>query len=196
MKKYFYSNGKEKNGPFTLDELKDQGINTLTLIWFEGLSDWKPAKDIEEMRPILELMPPSIDKAYDDKSVVQNKEEVSKENKSAKIRNDKSGKIKQGMFSRPFTFEGRIRRMEYGLSFIIVFILLVLFNLMTTTSGARGLIAIAYIPVYWFLWAQGAKRCHDVGQNGWYQIIPFYFLWLIFGEGESNINQYGINPKG
>ncbi|MDR0798218.1 MAG: DUF805 domain-containing protein, partial [Dysgonamonadaceae bacterium] len=48
----------------------------------------------------------------------------------------------------------------------------------------------------WFLWAQGAKRCHDRDRTGWYQMIPFYFLWLIFADGEYGENDYGPNPKG
>lgn len=60
MKKYFYSDGKEKNGPFSFEELKDEGINPDTLIWFEGLTDWTAAKYILEFEEILRLSPPPI----------------------------------------------------------------------------------------------------------------------------------------
>ena len=55
---------------------------------------------------------------------------------------------------------------------------------------------ILLIPVYWFLLAQGAKRCHDRGNSGWYQIIPFYNLWMLFADSEKGVNDYGLNPKG
>jgi hypothetical protein len=48
----------------------------------------------------------------------------------------------------------------------------------------------------WFLWAQGAKRCHDRGNNGLFQIIPFYIFWMIFANSEYGNNEYGPNPKG
>ena len=60
MKKYFYSDSNEKHGPLSLDELKQENIAKDTLIWFEGLDDWTPASDLEEMIPILELRPPPI----------------------------------------------------------------------------------------------------------------------------------------
>lgn len=52
-----------------------------------------------------------------------------------------------------------------------------------------------YIPLLWFLFAQGAKRCHDRGHSGFYQIIPFYVFWLLFAEGSRFSNDYGSNPK-
>ena len=60
MKKYFYSNGKEKHGPLGLDELKQEDISDETLIWFEGLDDWTPAGELDEIKPVLELQPPPI----------------------------------------------------------------------------------------------------------------------------------------
>ena len=61
MKKYFYSDGKEKHGPLNLDELKQEDISKETLIWFEGLAAWMPAGDLEEMTHYLEPKPPPID---------------------------------------------------------------------------------------------------------------------------------------
>ncbi len=46
MKKYYYSYGNNQYGPFTLEELKLKGIAKDTLIWYEGLENWKPAGEI------------------------------------------------------------------------------------------------------------------------------------------------------
>lgn len=100
------------------------------------------------------------------------------------------------MFKNPFSFYGRIRRTEFGLSFIFYILVAIILNVVIQDSdGEAAIIALAYIPMVWFLWAQGAKRCHDVGNSGWWQLIPFYVFWLLFQDGDPGINQYGENPK-
>lgn len=191
MKKYFYSDGKEKYGPLSLDELKQNDITKETLIWFEGLDDWAPAGELDEMKPILELQPPPIF-TYDKNASIEPEEktvEVSDKNES-------QGRTpKKAMFSSSFSFDGRIRRTEYGISLIIYAIVVTFVNAILE-SGELPIIWLAYIPMFWFIYAQGAKRCHDVGNNGWWQIIPFYHFWLLFQDGKPGINEYGHNPKG
>ncbi len=99
------------------------------------------------------------------------------------------------MFLNPFSFEGRIRRTEYGISLIIFGFVVIFVDLLVQSRGFK-IVGLANIPIYWFIWAQGAKRCHDLGDNGWWQIIPFYALWMIFQNGQSGTNEYGGNPKG
>jgi hypothetical protein len=99
------------------------------------------------------------------------------------------------MFERPFSFEGRIRRTEYGISMIIYFFLIAILNSIVEESEAL-IFLLAYIPLVWFLWAQNAKRCHDLGNSGWWQLVPFYSLWLLFQDGQPYTNSYGLNPKG
>ena len=43
------------------------------------------------------------------------------------------------------------------------------------------------IPIMWFLLAQGAKRCHDTGRSGWWQLIPMFWI----AKGEIKANKYG-----
>lgn len=190
MKKYFYSDGKEKHGPLSFDELKQEGISKQTLIWFEGLDDWTQAGELNEMKPILELQPPPISTEEKEESI----EPVEKKEEPITNTENQNRTTSKGMFSSPFSFDGRIRRTEYGISFIIVAIVNTFLNAVVA-SGEVPIIGLAYIPTLWFLWAQGAKRCHDMGQSGWFQIIPFYVLGMIFASGEKGINKYGVNPK-
>lgn len=105
-------------------------------------------------------------------------------------------KSNKGMFLHPFSFSGRIRRLEYGISYIIAFVYFFILGYISAGEpGTEGVILLLQIPAYWFIWAQGAKRCHDLGNSGWWQIIPFYFLWMLFAPGDKEDNGYGDNPK-
>ena len=105
------------------------------------------------------------------------------------------------MFRAPFSFKGRIRRMEYCLSLTLVYIINFLPIMgMNSNNDYIAIICtviylLLYIPKLWFLLAQGAKRCHDKSNSGWWQIIPFYFLILMFGQGDEGSNKYGDSPK-
>ncbi len=104
------------------------------------------------------------------------------------------------MFKAPFSFKGRIRRLEYGLS-ILIFAAIYIglgFNMMKLVQvhPLLGLLGFLMIPLLWFHFAQGAKRCHDLGNSGWYQLIPFYGFWMLFANSEDGENEYGPNPKG
>ncbi|GAT62595.1 DUF805 domain-containing protein [Paludibacter jiangxiensis] len=97
------------------------------------------------------------------------------------------------MFQNAFSFDGRIRRLEYGISFI-VYVVAQTFVMAMIKSDIPFSI-LAFIPLFWFLWAQGSKRSHDLGHSGWFQLIPFYALWLIFIKGDDGINIYGLSPR-
>lgn len=103
------------------------------------------------------------------------------------------------MFKNPFSFEGRIRRLEYGLTMLIYFLFALAINVLVVFSSEHGagmLLLVLYLPVVWFVLAQGAKRCHDRNNSGWFMFIPFYSLWMLFAEGDRGENQYGHDPKG
>ena len=106
------------------------------------------------------------------------------------------------MFKNNFSIQGRIRRLEWGLSIIIYYLivfvigfLLGYFGISDGVTYGLGTLYISIIPPTIWLFMQGAKRCHDRGNSGWFQLIPFYGLWMLFGDGEKKENQYGPNPK-
>ncbi|GAA4422945.1 hypothetical protein GCM10023188_01160 [Pontibacter saemangeumensis] len=99
------------------------------------------------------------------------------------------------MFKKPFSFKGRIRRTEYGLSLVLYTIILYIVSEGIEARGAAFAAGILYIPLIWFFLAQSAKRCHDRGNTGWFQIIPFYFFWMLFASGDEGNNRFGLNPK-
>jgi|SRR6185312_4060979 len=101
------------------------------------------------------------------------------------------------MFKNPFSFNGRIRRLEYGLSYLIYIIVAMVASFtMDEFKIDSVFIILIFIPLVWLLLAQGSKRCHDMGNSGWYQLIPFYGFWMLFADGYPGSNEYGPNPKG
>ena len=99
------------------------------------------------------------------------------------------------MFKNIFSFDGRIRRTEFCISYLIYWISYLIVRYLSEGMGGEKAILLLVIPLLWFLWAQGAKRCHDLDHSGWWQIIPFYVFWMMFQDGNPNENWYGTNPK-
>ncbi|MBN1781945.1 RDD family protein [bacterium] len=108
------------------------------------------------------------------------------------------------MYRDPFSFQGRIGRKKFSISAVIVGLLcgILIFLLIRVSkhlSEGMGLVLGyllsmgAYVG-YWFLLAQGCKRCHDMGKSGWLQCVPFYFILMFLKRGGSGSNAYGPNP--
>lgn len=91
-----------------------------------------------------------------------------------------SNPIKVDIYN-PFSFKGKINRLEYIIYFSYYVIITGLFK---ETKDDLILTVIVYTFLYWLLLAQGAKRCRDIGKSGWYQLIPFYVLWLMFAKSK------------
>lgn len=124
------------------------------------------------------------------------------------------------MFKAPFSFNGRIRRIEYFLSglissFVGGIVWMIAFASMFVgiaagepAAAAGGsifaiLIGIAaYIAIAWFGLTQGVKRLHDMDKSGWLillLLVPalniFWGLYMLFADGTVGPNQYGEDPK-
>jgi len=96
------------------------------------------------------------------------------------------------MFKEPFSFEGRIRRSEYWAG---IFIFLISVGIVAGLCSSSDIFVLGFIPLFWFKLAQNVKRCHDRDNSGFFQLIPFYGLWMAFAEGDKGPNQYGEDPK-
>ena len=96
------------------------------------------------------------------------------------------------MFQAPFYMGGRIARLEYAISFLIWIGVDVLCNILLGSPGQNIIYGIISIVLFVFIICQGAKRCHDIGKSGWWQTIPFYFIWLLIAKGNEGENEYGV----
>lgn len=52
MGKYYYLNGTESLGPFTIDELREKCITRETKVWTEELGEWTPAGNVPQLAQI------------------------------------------------------------------------------------------------------------------------------------------------
>lgn len=95
-----------------------------------------------------------------------------------------------------FSFSGRIGRKTYGLSLMLcIFLSILILVSILQTKGNTAFLAFLYIPIIGLVLAQGAKRCHDLGNSGWFQWIPFYYLIMLLKEGTKEPNHYGVSPQ-
>ena len=60
MRKYFYTDGVTKFGPYSKEELKTQKISRSTKIWYFGLENWTELSQINELDEIISTIPPDI----------------------------------------------------------------------------------------------------------------------------------------
>lgn len=96
---------------------------------------------------------------------------------------------------RPFSFKGRIGRVQLILSYVVGFVAwfasFLLFDIEHSDEGVILLFLACTVAFFWFLYAQCAKRCHDLGKSGAWMFVPFWNVLLFFAEGEEQDNQYG-----
>lgn len=178
---YYYSIDGKQFGPYDLALLLSK-IDSNTLVWREGI-EWTNASNVEELKKFFNKTTDVVAEPvaqYVDTTVVE----------------DATPSSTKKMFAAPFSFDGRIRRKEYGISLLIFYFLYVgIAASLLKGRSSSGFIGILYIPLIWFILAQGAKRCHDRNNSGWYQIIPFYGFWMLFAEGDMQTNNFGNSPK-
>lgn len=60
MRKYFYTDGKDKFGPFSKDELKHQQIKRSTKVWYFGLENWTEISELSDLNDVVSSIPPEI----------------------------------------------------------------------------------------------------------------------------------------
>jgi hypothetical protein len=58
MRKYFFTDGKNKFGPFSKEELKTQKINHSTKVWYYGLDKWVELSEIRDLDDLFKTNPP------------------------------------------------------------------------------------------------------------------------------------------
>ena len=76
---YFIANGGQQRGPFPLDKLLVEGLRSDSMVWREGMPEWKQAGEVPELPPNasdedvreLALNDPKVLSSLDGKQVVK-----------------------------------------------------------------------------------------------------------------------------
>ncbi len=116
-----------------------------------------------------------------------------------------------------FAVNGRIGRLRYlaysfGAGLLMMPVILLLMGgagMFAAASGgaaaATGLGILSMVAI-WVLSigisvVLARRRLHDLGKNGWLSVlilIPliglFFWLWMVFGPGDAQSNEYGLPP--
>lgn len=60
MSKYFYTDGKEKYGPYSEEELKNENISRSTKVWCYGMDKWTELSQVPNLKGIISFIPPKL----------------------------------------------------------------------------------------------------------------------------------------
>ncbi|MFN6115810.1 MAG: DUF805 domain-containing protein [Flavobacteriales bacterium] len=99
------------------------------------------------------------------------------------------------MFRRPFSFQGRIRRLEYAITVVVLVTLNVIIGVAFSPKFPPWQLALVALLSVWLFVAQGVKRCHDLGKRWWWCFDPVFVLRMLFARGEHGVNEFGPVPK-
>jgi uncharacterized membrane protein YhaH (DUF805 family) len=113
------------------------------------------------------------------------------------------------MFDAPlFSKDGRIERKTYTFFFVAGMaytVLLITFQMLfpdfhlpefiSKEKYSMAILGFLMFSPFVILIFKSSERCHDLGVNGFYQLIPFFFLFLLFVVGQNSPNKYGKSPS-
>jgi uncharacterized membrane protein YhaH (DUF805 family) len=104
-------------------------------------------------------------------------------------------------FKKYSDFSGRATRTQYWMYILFFMIIYFLLALIDTFAGTMVLAFIFNIAALIPSLSIAARRLHDTGRTGWWQLIMFipligFIVLLVFYVEDSHgDNEYGPNPK-
>ncbi len=102
-----------------------------------------------------------------------------------------------GALKKYADFNGRARRKEYWM-FVLIYMVI---NVILAVLGMDIISMIVGLALLVPSISIGARRLHDTGRSGWWQLIYFIpliglIVMIIFLVQDSHdTNEYGVNPK-
>ncbi|ABM00836.1 DUF805 domain-containing protein [Shewanella amazonensis] len=106
-----------------------------------------------------------------------------------------------GAWKKYADFTGRARRKEYWMFILFNLIVSVVLNLVDMALGSMLISSLYSLAILLPSLAIGARRLHDTGRSGWWQlialipIIGIIVLIVFYCQDSQDENDYGENPK-
>ena len=91
-------------------------------------------------------------------------------------------------------FTGRATRQQFWMFILFNIIISVIVNVVATGIHLRFLTTLYSLVVLLPCLALGARRLHDIGKSGWWQLICLIVFFV--QDSHPGNNEYGPNPKG
>lgn len=108
----------------------------------------------------------------------------------------------RSVLSQYANFSGRARRSEYWFFYLALVIATIIAAVIDVIIGAQIVEWIVFAAVIVPNLAVGARRLHDIGKSGWWQLISIIPIvgWILiivwFATDSHGDNEYGPSPKG
>ncbi len=106
-----------------------------------------------------------------------------------------------GAWKKFADFTGRARRKEYWMFVLFNLIVSIICSVVDAALGTMFIGSIYSLAVLLPSLAVGARRLHDTGRSGWWQLLWFipvigWIVMIVFLVQDSqDENDYGANPK-
>ena len=106
-----------------------------------------------------------------------------------------------GAIKQYATFSGRARRKEYWMFFLFYMIFYIILAVIDGVLGTMFLSIIYSLALLIPSISIAARRLHDTGRTGWWQLIVLIpligviVLIVFLAQGSGDENKYGVSPE-
>jgi len=202
-KSWFYAQNGERQGPVSETEMQrlvQAGtIGADTLVWTEGMQDWAKASAV---LPMMGGTPPPPPPPETSAAPATTASASGAGYAYPGAHPSGCQDSVRAVFNKYATFQGRARRPEFWwfvlFCFIANFVASVIDVMLFGMNDFSPLSTLFSLAVLIPSLSVGARRLHDTGRSGWWQLIALIPLigWIVLiiwyaSKGEENENRFG-----
>jgi hypothetical protein len=193
----YYVENARQCGPVKVEDLINCGVTAQTLVWTQGMANWTPAGEVEELKALFATQPPAFcpppptqtppaPPAFQQQSNnnYYNQQQNYYQHYREPSRTMSFGESIEVCFRKYVGFEGRATRAEFWWFYLFIFLI--------------GCVPVAGQIAVWGMLlpylAVATRRLHDTNHSGWWILCPIYNIILLATKGDEWQNEYGEPP--